>query len=549
MLVLTLCHRVSQCSTKKNLFVFKADWTVLVLLQKPEMDPRIPNILHNIRILIKQTEISIHAGVKRNWNRRLRWLSDLINQPFSSRSKRAPLGFIGSLSHLLFGTVTEDELGKYQQAVKMAVTSVNRTIHLTNSLISVTKRSELAIADNQHRISNIGLFINNLTREIDAQFKQIQQVVNRMHFRHNIEHLLVSLEQACYFYIRQKDTYLRQRRSLEAAQLSEDIFPPEELHTIINKALKLQLHAPELSWFYSHIQVVPIAMDSDTLLYRTILPFHDGLTYLQYTFQSFPYPIADDLYVQFKLSPRLAVQTATGKMLIQHGCIGYNPYICNSGPLWSSSHFPCEKALISGDENIKGHCPIMLQNRTFPILHEPVPNVYVLSTHGNKIYQNCKGKSEKIVQLPSGVYYIQLNHTCLLKTNSWTLSGVQHIKQNSTFPVRPIIVDLASPLEKALHRSSNILISHFPRWNPIQEIITTNFSTLPPLPILSYVTPESIITATGIHSWLNSSTVIILLVLLLIVLACCYNMYKKKTTLPAVMTPSASSNIGVVQRV
>ena len=46
----------------------------------------------------------------------------------------------------------------------MALTSVNRTIHLTNSLICVTKRSELAIADNLHRISNIGIFINKAYR-------------------------------------------------------------------------------------------------------------------------------------------------------------------------------------------------------------------------------------------------------------------------------------------------------------------------------------------------------------------------------------------------
>ena len=291
-------------------------------------------------------------------------------------------------------------------------------------------------------------------------------------------------------------------------------------------------------------------MDRDALLYRTVLPFHDGLTYLQYSFLSFPYPITDDLYVQFKLSPHLAVQTATGKMLLPNRCMGYNPYICHSGPFWSSNEFPCEKALISGDENTKNHCTLTLQNQTSPILHEPVPNIYVLSTRGSKIYQNCKGRSEGILQLPRGVYYIKINHTCALKTASWTLRGVQHITQNSTISVSPIVVDLASPLEKALHQTSDIASFHLPHWNSIQEIITTNFSTIPPLPVFTYVTPDSLFATTAIHPWINSSTFVILLAVIIIVLTCGYTMYKKKTGSPTVVTaPTASSNLGIVQKV
>ena len=237
-------------------------------------------------------------------------------------------------------------------------------------------------------------------------------------------------------------------------------------------------------------------------------------------------------------------------MLLPNRCMGYNPYICHSGPFWSSNEFPCEKALISGDENTQNHCTLTLQNQTSPILHEPVPNIYVLSTHGSKIYQNCKGRSEVILQLPRGVYYIKINHTCALKTASWTLRGVQHITQNSTISVSPIVVDLASPLEKALHQTSDIASFHLPHWNSIQEIITTNFSTIPPLPVFTYVTPDSLFATTAVHPWINSSTFVILLAVIIIVLTCGYTMYKKKTGSPTVVTaPTASSNLGIVQKV
>ena len=108
---------------QKSLYIFKANWTVLILLQKPVMDSWIPAILQNIRNIIQQNQMAIHPGVKRNWNRGLRWLSTQISSPNTSRNKCAPLGFIGSLAHLLFGTVTDDEIQmKYQQALQTAMT-------------------------------------------------------------------------------------------------------------------------------------------------------------------------------------------------------------------------------------------------------------------------------------------------------------------------------------------------------------------------------------------------------------------------------------------
>ena len=49
--------------------------------------------------------------------------------------------------------------------------------------------------------------------------------MEKLSFQQNYEHLLVSLEQASYFYTRQVDTYFRQRQSLERQQLTEDFLP------------------------------------------------------------------------------------------------------------------------------------------------------------------------------------------------------------------------------------------------------------------------------------------------------------------------------------
>ena len=138
--------------------------------------------------------------------RRTRWISSMVT-PFKdtevSRTKRAPLNFIGSLANLLFGVVTEEQLHSYQNAVNLALSSTNRTIHVVNSLITVTKHIQLNIQENQHRISNLASFISNFTGAVSKQFSLLHNAIDQLSFQVNVEHLIVSLEQAVYYFSRQ----------------------------------------------------------------------------------------------------------------------------------------------------------------------------------------------------------------------------------------------------------------------------------------------------------------------------------------------------------
>ena len=235
--------------SRDTIYSLKADWTVLVLLQKPTPDPRMFSILKSLRKIISHSNFTIDEAIKRNWIRRLRWLNIISIAPSKvSRVKRAPFSFIGSLSNILFGTVTETELRNYQQAVEMAIKSTNKTIHVTNTLITVTKNMQHVINENQHRISNLGSFLNNFTRRFYTQVHWMQKYMEKLSFQQNYEHLLISLEQASYFYTRQVDTYFRQCQSLERLQLTEDILPNSELGAIISNAACRLFHAPYHKW-------------------------------------------------------------------------------------------------------------------------------------------------------------------------------------------------------------------------------------------------------------------------------------------------------------
>ena len=150
--------------TPDNIFGLKAQWTVLVLLQKPTPDPRINSIIHHLKNIVSSNNVPLDSAIKRNWIRRLRWISEVIQVNKVTRSKRSILPFVGSLSNILFGTVTEDQLNQYRKAVNRALTSTNQTIHIVNSLITVTKHIQLQAKENQHRITNFSTKSNLSTK-------------------------------------------------------------------------------------------------------------------------------------------------------------------------------------------------------------------------------------------------------------------------------------------------------------------------------------------------------------------------------------------------
>ena len=207
-------HGISLQNTG-SIAALKAEWTILVLLQKPALDNRMFIVTHSLKQMLLATNITVDPNVRRNWFRRMKWTLTMLHRLskpkhvslLKHRSKRAPLGFIADLSHVLFGTVTETQLNEYRQAVNLALKSTNKTIHLVNSLITVTKHFRLQTQENLHRISNLASYINNFRTSVIRQFAVLQHYVSRISFQVNFEHLLVSLEQATYLYSCQMDAY------------------------------------------------------------------------------------------------------------------------------------------------------------------------------------------------------------------------------------------------------------------------------------------------------------------------------------------------------
>ena len=471
-----------------RIYGLKAEWTTLVLLQQPVPDPRLFSIAHLLRRTLQIQNFSLEPSIKRNWSRRLRWAATLLedNNPkvsLLSRIKRAPLEFVGTLSHWLFGTVTEKQLAVYQKAVRLALTSNNHTIHVVNDLITVTKRTQIQLTAVQHRISSLDSYVRNFSASLSQHLQTIQSYMQQISFQMNYEHLLVSLEQAISHFARQMDLYSTQKRSLEIQQLTEDILPPKVLGTIIKQASQQQYFAPHPSWYYSHVRIVPIWTNKQALLFKAVLPFHDGAEYLRYSLQSFPLPLALGLYSQFQLVSDVSLHTELGSILTTKTCTGAAPPICHTGALWARSQYLCERAIINQEETLRNQCKVKLFHAQEPLLYEQDSGRYILSTQQLVAYQNCKGQPEKKNTLKAGVYSIKIADSCSLKSKNWTLKGIHHAQETYNLTLLPIIVDLVSPLQQHVPLLDPKTLQQLPEWNTVDQILAINISKLPSLPI------------------------------------------------------------------
>ena len=427
-----------------------------------------------------------------------------------SRTKRAPLNFIGSLANLLFGVVTEEQLHSYQNAVNLALSSTNRTIHVVNSLITVTKHIQLNIQENQHRISNLASFISNFTGAVSKQFSLLHNAIDQLSFQVNVEHLIVSLEQAVYYFSRQMDAFYAQRRSLEHQQLTDDILSIKELSQILAHAAKSKFYSPHPMWYFMNIQITPLWTEERALIYQAVLPFHDGESYIRYTLQSFPLPLAPDLFSTVNLQSDIAMNTATGHVLVPHSCTGKNPTICTTGPLFQSNKYPCERAIITKDEHLKAKCNISIFPSQDPILKEIGPGSYVLSTHHTKIYQNCVGETPSQQTLQDGVFYMHLNQSCLIRTSNWTLKGIHHSRESHRVHLRPVILDITPPLQRKIPQMDAELVNNLPQYNTLEDLLKMNTTPIEELPLMTYVQPPEIAPLDQYHPWFNTTSVIII---------------------------------------
>ena len=407
-------------------------------------DDNIAPPTEKITVFAKVLKEEIHKVSSRfpqlaeNWNSRLDWCVNIVQHFPASRNKRAPLGFIGRLSHTLFGTVTEEELQQYRNIILDNKNSLNSTIHRTNLLLSATKSNRQGINKNMEHINRVQRYLVSLRHTITKNFQITSDSISMIYIRIKIEHALVSLEQSTHRILAYINHRKRQMNSVYRHSLSEDLLSRSQLQEIIQKASSLRLATMPLEWYYQFCHVVPVWSTIDDITFKVHLPLHDGQNYIMYVLNSFPFPVKSGFHTKVRVRNRIAYSSSAGLLFKPILCLGTELKVCRGGALYDTARFRCERALISRDAAGTKHCEVRVYPTNRTVIKEDSPGLYIVSTPEIYPKLHCQARGEETIKLTSGVYMISLNHSCTLRGEDWTLPGLRTIHELAQIKLEPL---------------------------------------------------------------------------------------------------------------
>ena len=173
-----------------GLYYQTTQWIVLMSVSSPTPTKKLLDFANILETQIK-TVSSRFPQLSDSLTSQLTWCRCVLQRLEPARSKRAPLhvGFIGRLSHTLFGTVTEAELAQYRNLLMDNRLSLNRMIHRTNLLMSAVKSNREHINWNSYHLMKIQKYLQTLQSSISSSFKIMSDTVHHLSVKLKLGHL------------------------------------------------------------------------------------------------------------------------------------------------------------------------------------------------------------------------------------------------------------------------------------------------------------------------------------------------------------------------
>ena len=353
-----------------------------------------------------------------------------------------------------------------------------RVSHKTNELVSVVNHTFSEIRLNRKPIQGMQMYIADMYNHITTWQTLSELAYERLHANIRIDECLSALESTQLLWLRQMDFFKRQRIALESGVLSETILPLSELKFILQNSHEKGWSSPNAEWFYQYVRIDSIWHDDGHLVYRTSLPLTDHIQFLRYHFTSWPFvPESNGFSLELQIPTDIAYDTIGGTMYVPYECLGTNPEICKTGPIYGKSGLTCPRGILTNKYALRKTCRITI--RRLPsftnIIHELHTNTFVILSQGETINVFCPGVPSKTDQLQNGVSLIHLRPGCRIAGDNWILIGIMTHTINIALRFSPVEV---VPLNLSEMISSRLLTHHLrsPKWSALPVIKNVQIS-------------------------------------------------------------------------
>ena len=117
----------------------------------------------------------------------------------------------------------------------------------------------------------------------------------------------------------------------------------------------------------------------------------------------------------------IAYDTKDGLIFIPNRCVGKEPQICHTGPVYGKTHLSCVRGVLTNNVALRDTCKLTIhRNKTIPeSVLEIHNNVYLIFSGGGIGDVFCEGEPSRTVQFPVGTLKVHLSPHCRLTMDDY----------------------------------------------------------------------------------------------------------------------------------
>jgi hypothetical protein len=429
------------------------------------------------------------------WMREVERVQRRLRTLLPPREKRGLLDAVGQISHVLFGTATEQEVQSIREKIHGNREAVLKVVHFQNELLTVVNTTRNELINSQKTLNEIINATNSIrewmSRIVAGNKQDIHALQSYNILRekmsliwHHWEELRHIQEQGDH----QHSLLMRGRLSRQL--VSSTVF--EEVATLhpLNDAVALPAE-----WYYKHCEVYSI-QDHGYTAYVVLIPLVGREVLSGYQIRTFPVPVVNSTTTGRLVADGLVGVNSQGKSVKFMDCLGNEPLVCDPPLVRVDGALTCAQAIVL-QERIPEHCEVELRTERRSSMFMIGDNRAVLVTWGGVIIENCAPGNVNKQRVEIGTYKLQWSGRCHLVADHWAQLGVPEL--STTITVRGDrwlpwnISELNLPIT-----IQRLNLTH--RFSPLSQLQLPQRIWLTPLP--SIVDENQEIQNTSYYFWL-----------------------------------------------
>lgn len=431
--IITKLENGVMVSESKTIKLIQAQWTLLISITPPALinvEPYLEMLMNQIATL--ERENGKMNPVLRHNLQYLTAMNQRLSLPLKStdetrfnsipRHRRALFDLGGKILHHLFGTATDEDVQKCQQAINYAMTRQETIVHNYQAMTTVVQAIQNNTIENRDVMKSLSDTINQISFNMTGLMQRIRRIRVELWINQFIEAIDMYISEN----LRSQDQYYQKRSDLELGTLTEHILPKTVLLRLLSKIKDSHFQPLPWTWYYENIVIQPMWQVDQTLVYTARLPFVSIDNYLMYYIQTFPVGV-NMTSLKIIAEPFVAMDSVTNGLFLPQKCQGREPIVCTSGPITRRPLFNCEYGIVTGHSDSIHDCLVDIQPHSkLPEIYS-VPHAdghYVIHTNTDDITLNCPGNPSRSFLVSDGTYLIQVPAKCHINSEDWTLSNI-----------------------------------------------------------------------------------------------------------------------------